>query len=172
MDAHQARRQQARGAAVLCLAALLCSLSWVRVLAVTAIAVLDPSHEAQLSQPDGQWRLVLKHQSGTPSEGLRVDQSPGHHHPLGASVLVLLARDATPNQDHVLSLGAVGEMLQEVGEGFSSRPTGAVEGPTFVAVGWSPLRRDSAPHVHPRPPPVPETVPLPLAQIRTTVLLI
>jgi hypothetical protein len=41
-----------------------------------------------------------------------------------------------------------------------------------VAVGWNPLRQDSAPQVHPRPPPVPETIPLSLAQIRTTVLLI
>ena len=157
---------------MLCLAALLCSLSWVRVLAVTAIAVVDRSHEAQLSQPDGQWRLVLKHQSGLPAGDLRIDQSPGHHHPLGASMLVLLARGATPNEDHVLSLGAVGEMLQEVGEGIRARPTCAVEGPAFATVGWLPLLEDSAVQLQSRPPPVGQSVSLRLVQIRSTVLLI
>lgn len=172
MDSSRAQRHPPRGAALLCLAALLCSLTWVRVVGVTAIAVLDQSHEAQLSQPDGQWRLVLKHQAGPEAQHLRVDQSPDHQHPLGAALLMFLARDGAPNQDHVLGLGAVGEVLLDSAEGFRTRsiPTGEI--PAFAAVAWNPLRHDSVVQVRSRPPPVPETVSLPLTQVRTTVLLI
>ncbi len=159
-------------AALICLTALLCSIAWIRVLGITALAFFDASHEVRLSLPHGQWRLVLAHQSAVSGRLNGFDLRSGHQHPLGASLLMMLARDSSPDRDHVLTLGPGDDAFRTTNLEVPQRLLVAVESlPVPATLTWIVSFEPNAAALA-RPPPAPAQCAPQVALLRSTQLLI
>ena len=159
-------------AALICLTALLCSIAWIRVLGITTLAFFDASHEARLSLPHGQWRLVLAHQRPVSNQPVAVRPSSGHQHHLGTSLLLMLARDSSPDRDHVLTLGSGDDASRTTKWEVPQRLLKAVESlPALGTATWFVLFEPVA-AVLARPPPDPSECAPQVALLRSTQLLI